>query len=65
VDLATALCHELLSKPVALVYAEGNMRTFDKASMLQALSEKVVCLGQHFPNRGNTFNEQAMAQAKQ
>ena len=40
VDLATALCHELLSKPVALVYAEGNMRTFDKASMLQTLSEK-------------------------
>ena len=36
VDLSTILCHEL-SKPVALVDAEGKMRTDDKASLLQSM----------------------------
>ena len=42
-DLATILSHELLSKPLALVDAEGKMRTGDKATLLHILTEKVAC----------------------
>jgi len=43
VDLATILSHELLSKPLALVDAEGKMRRGDKVSLLHTLTEKIAC----------------------